>query len=312
LQAAILAGDIATAGSAQITVSNPGPGGGLSNSLSFTVNGQSFFRAPGDLDGNGVPDVIWQNDLTRQVYAWYMGGALGNTFLGATYLAPTGMAGWSIVGVVDLNGDHIPDLLWQNDLTRQVYAWYMGGALSNTFLGATFLASSGMTGWTVVAVADVNGDGHPDLIWQNDTTRQIFAWYMGGPLGNNFLGATFLAPTGMSGWKVVAIVDVNGDGHRDLVWQSESTRQVFVWYMGGPLGNNFLGATFLAPTGMTGWTVAGMADFNGDGGLDLLWQNDVTRQVYVWYMGGPLGNTFLGAIYLAANNVSGWTLKTRY
>jgi hypothetical protein len=49
-----------------------------------------------------------------------------------------------------------------------------------------------------------------------------------------------------------------------------------------------------------------MADFNGDGKADLVWQNDQTRQVYVWYMGGLSGGTYLGANYLAVNGMSGW------
>src|SRR5690348_14272441 len=102
----------------------------------------------------------------------------------------------------------------------------MGGPLGNSFLGATFLASTGMAGWSVVAVVDVNGDGKPDLIWQNDTTRQLCAWYMGGALGNTCRGATFLAPAGMGGWRVVGVADINGGGHPDLMWQNESTRQV--------------------------------------------------------------------------------------
>jgi hypothetical protein len=38
LTAQIPAGDIATAGSGSVTVSNPAPGGGVSNTLTFTVN----------------------------------------------------------------------------------------------------------------------------------------------------------------------------------------------------------------------------------------------------------------------------------
>jgi len=38
VQAAITATDIATAGTAQVTVTNPGPGGGTSNALTFTIN----------------------------------------------------------------------------------------------------------------------------------------------------------------------------------------------------------------------------------------------------------------------------------
>jgi len=36
--AKILASDIATAGTATVTVKNPAPGGGTSNALTFTIN----------------------------------------------------------------------------------------------------------------------------------------------------------------------------------------------------------------------------------------------------------------------------------
>ena len=38
VQAAITAADIVNAGTAQVTVTNPGPGGGTSNALTFTIN----------------------------------------------------------------------------------------------------------------------------------------------------------------------------------------------------------------------------------------------------------------------------------
>ena len=38
MQAAITAADILNAGTAQLTVTNPGPGGGTSNALTFTIN----------------------------------------------------------------------------------------------------------------------------------------------------------------------------------------------------------------------------------------------------------------------------------
>src|ERR1051326_1079821 len=269
-------------------------------------------RTPGDFDSNGKTDLVWQNDTTGQVYVWYMGGALGNNYLGATYLASAGVSGWSLVCIADFNGDGAPDLVWQNNTTGQVYVWYMGGALGNNYLGASYLASSGMSGWSVVGAADFNGDGKPDLVWQNNSTGQVFVWYMGGALGNNYLGSTYLAVAGMTGWTVAGIADFNSDGKPDLVWQNASTHQVFVWYMGGALGNTFLGSTYLASTGMTGWSVVGVADFNGDGKPDLVWQNSTTRQVYVWYMGGALGNTFLGSTYLATSGPAGWTAKARY
>ena len=35
-----------------------------------------------------------------------------------------------------------------------------------------------------------------------------------------------------------------------------------------------------------GWSLAGVADINGDGRDDLLWYNPQLRQLVVWYMSG--------------------------
>src|ERR1051326_5020027 len=264
---------------------------------------------PGDFDANGTPDIVWQNDNTRQVYVWYMGGPLGSNYIGASYLAFNGMAGWSVAAIADLNGDGHHDLLWQNNFTGQVYVWYLGGPIGNTYLGAAYIPPIGTTDWTLVGAADFNSDGGVDLVWQNNFTGQIYVWYMGGPIGTTYLGATYLTVDGMPGWSIISVADLNNDGHPDLVWQNASTGQIYVWYMGGAIGDTFLGAAFLTTTGMSGWTAVGMADFNSDGHPDLIWQNTTTRQVYVWYMGGPLGNLYLGATFLDPVGQLGWTVK---
>ena len=32
-----------------------------------------------------------------------------------------------------------------------------------------------------MGAADFNGDGKPDLVWRNDSTRQVVVWYVGAP-----------------------------------------------------------------------------------------------------------------------------------
>lgn len=261
-----------------------------------------------DFNGDGKSDVLWQNDTTRQVSVWYLGGAQGNTYLSDAWLAPNGAPGWRVVGTADFNGDGKLDLVWQNDNTRQVAVWYMGGTQGNTFLSDAWLASNGPAGWRVAGIADFNGDGKPDLIWQNDTTRQVSVWYMGGAQGNTFVSDAWLAPNGAPGWRVVGFADFNSDGKLDLVWQNDTTRQVSVWYLGGAQGNTFLSDSWLSPNSVTGWRVVGTPDLNGDGKPDLVWQSDTTRQVVVWYLGGAQGNTFLSDAWLAQNGPQGWTL----
>ncbi|HEV2055372.1 MAG TPA: VCBS repeat-containing protein, partial [Methylomirabilota bacterium] len=104
----------------------------------------------------------------------------------------------------DFNGDGKPDLVWQNDATRQVSVWYLGGAGGNVVLGENWLTSIGVPGWSVVGSSDFNGDGKPDLVWQNDATRQVGVWYMGGAGGNVVLGSNWLTSIGVPGWRATA------------------------------------------------------------------------------------------------------------
>jgi VCBS repeat protein len=54
--------------------------------------------------------------------------------------------------------------------------------------------------------------------------------------------------------------------------------------------------------------VTGIADFNRDGKLDLVWQHDITRQVTVWYLGGVSGAMLLDWTWLSSAGIPGWTV----
>jgi len=203
--------------------------------LTFSA-GHPAVAGIGDFNGDGRQDVVWMNTTTRQVTVWYMGGTGGVVFQGYNYLSSGGVPGWHVVAAADFNGDGVPDLVWLNDQTRQATVWYMGGAGGAVLQGWNCLSSAGVPGWSIVAAADFNGDGVPDLVWQNDSTRQVTVWYMGGAGGAVFQGWNYLSAAGYPGWHVAAAADFNGDGVPDVVWQNDSTRKVLVWYMGGAGG----------------------------------------------------------------------------
>ena len=208
-----------------------------------------------DFDGNGVPDLVWEYMPTGQVTVQYYGGPGGATFLGWNWLNETGNPGWTVVAVADMNGDGVPDLIWEKNATNQVTVNYYGGAGGATLTGWNWLNSAGEpTGWHVVAAADFDGNGTPDLVWQYTPNRQITVHYYGGTGGATYQGWNWLNSTGDPGWTVVGANDFNGDGVPDLVWQNDTTAQVTVNYYGGSKGATLIGWNWLAAPGYPGWT----------------------------------------------------------
>ncbi len=259
---------------------------------------------PGDFDGNGVPDLIWQNDTGWQIGTWLFNDPLATTVIGYTY--PQGAIDpyWDLITVADFNGDGVMDVVWQNRNTRMVAVWFMTGPQGS--LQATVGIPATNPGWKLVSCVDVDRNGTPDLVWQNDTTRAVSVWYMGGPMGMVLLGTASLAPDTYPGWTVVGMADFDRNGVPDLVWQNDSLRTVRVWYMGGAQGTTLLGTGFPASGTYPGWRIIELVDLNRDGIPDLVWQNDSSRQVGAWYMGGPQGTVQLGTSLLAPGTYEGW------
>jgi hypothetical protein len=215
--------------------------------------------AAADFDGNGVPDLVWQNQSTGEVNVNYYGGAGGATLLSSTVLnSGPQLAGWTVVAAVDMNGDGVPDLIWQNSSTGQVNVNYYGGAGGATLTGSAVLRMGGVTaGWHVVGAADFDGNGVPDLVWQNETTREVNVNYYSGVGGATLIGSAVLnSGAQLAGWTVVGTSDFDGNGVPDLVLRNDTTGQVNVDYYGGSQGavmkgsntlGNFAGSSVVAP-----------------------------------------------------------------
>lgn len=251
-----------------------------------------------DFDGNGKADLLWQDDKTRQVAVWFLDGPQGSHFQSFAWLANPGMPGWSVVATADFDGNGTSDLVWQNDSTRQAVVWYMSGPQGNQYQSFAWLQSAEKPGWKIVGAVDVNGDETPDLIWQEDSTRQVAAWYMGGPQGNQSKSFAWLQATNKPGWTVAGMADLDGNGKQDLIWQNDTTRQAAVWYAGGAQGTEYQSFSWLQRTEKPGWKIVGIVDLDGNGKPDLIWQNDTTRQVAVWYMQGPQGDQSSSLVWL--------------
>jgi hypothetical protein len=89
-------------------------------------------------------------------------------------------------------------------------------------------------------VADLNGDGIPDIILQNFNSREGFVWYMTGSDGTVRLSSKSLNNGyTTSGWYLQGAVDMDKNGRPDLLWQHPGLAgwPVYTWYMTGADGS---------------------------------------------------------------------------
>jgi hypothetical protein len=174
---------------------------------------------------------------------------VSNDFLNPSQVADPN---WKIVGAGDFNGDGKADLVWQHTTSGWLSVWYMNGKN----MVSSQLLNPGQVGdgnWKIMGVGDFNSDHKPDLVWQH-TNGLLSVWYMNGA---NMVGAVYLNPGQVadSGWRIRAVIDLNGDGHTDLVWQHMGVAWLAAWFMNGITAADM---AWLNPSAIgTDWKVMG-------------------------------------------------------
>jgi hypothetical protein len=156
-------------------------------------------RAVADLNHDGRADLIWRHQGDGRIAVWFMDG---NRMISGTLLTPGQVddLGWDIVGAGDFNGDDEWDLVWQHADGR-IAVWLMHGTeLADGSLISPPQVSD--TSWRIRGAGDINGDGHCDLIWQNEADGRVAAWLMHGL---SLVDGTLLTPNHVSdlNWKIV-------------------------------------------------------------------------------------------------------------
>jgi hypothetical protein len=246
--------------------------------------------AVADVNGDGKPDLVVANfcaNSSNCANGGEVSVSLGNgdgTFQPAVSYGSGGYEAY-FVTVGDVNGDGKPDLLVTHQCLRidactQGVVGVLLGNGDGTFQAAASYGSGGYDA-SSVAVADVNGDGLPDLVVTNQCASATNCLHgsIGLLLGNGdgtFQRAVIHASSGEFTYSV-AVVDVNGDGKPDMLVSNLCASSsncangtVDVW-----LGNGY--GTFIEPVSYSSGGYAGasiaVADVNGDGKLDILVTN---------------------------------------
>ncbi len=249
---------------------------------SFTMgaNGYPIGVAAGDLDGDGKPDIVISNYYTQTLSFYRNASSPGNIVMDSVLSVPSGnyILGASIA---DLNGDGKPEVIVACQGSNLISVYTNSSTLGHIAFSneTSILAPSGGSPFKVV-VADLDGDGKPDLAAANSYAGTVSVYLNTTPTGGviSFAGdvdfATGNFPEG------VAIGDIDGDGKPDLVVANNTDNTLSLLRNTSTVGNLSFAPQLTVNSGYAAYDLV-IADLDGDGKPDIAVDDQYNNTVSV-------------------------------
>lgn len=223
------------------------------------------------ISGSGLATGLAAGTTTIQATEDNISGSTMLTITGGSQTYGSGPKLTSGIGhpegvvVADFNGDGKPDIAVSNFDTNTIAVFLNNGSGSFGAPVVTQVQLTSSLGLNVgpLVVGDFNEDGKPDLVVSTVAGSQASIVLLGN--GDGTFRQQPAIPNSF-GFLRAKVVDLNEDGHQDLVFAMDGSLGVSLGH-----GDGTFGAMTTLPSGSSPGLYLGLtvADFNGDGKLDI-------------------------------------------
>ncbi len=204
--------------------------------VDFVTDSTPSFVVAGDIDCDGKQDVVIVNMFTNKIAVYRNTSSLGAittaslaakvNFISDTLAMPTSVA------IGDLDGDGKPELVVTNSFNNTVSILKNTshvGLIDSTSFAPSVDFTSGL-GPVSVAIADINGDGKPDLVVSDFDAKTISVFKNTTTL-NNITRTSFASKVDFKVGtcpNALTVGDLNGDGKQDVIVVNQTNSTISI------------------------------------------------------------------------------------
>ena len=203
----------------------------FATSVTFTTGTGPNWVSIGDLDGDGEPDLAVTNGSGGNVSVFHNTSTAGSITFATKVDFTTGVSPVN-VAIADLDGDGKLDLSVSNITPNTVSVLHntsTSGVINTSTFATAFDFTTG-TGPAEVAVGDLDGDGKPELVVENQTANTLSVFKNTSTSGTINVGSFSTKvdfPTGTTP-LFLAVGDLDGDGRPEVATATQTGNTVSI------------------------------------------------------------------------------------
>ena len=251
------------------------------------LSGGEGLSAPrADFNGDGFADLLYRDDSSLQ---WSIHLHNRNQTTITDHVSGMSLvSSWQYNGTGDFDGDGNDDVIIRNS---QSGFWYIYNMVGGDITRRGYIGIADASQLKVQAVADFNRDGMDDVLLRNVNTGE---WQISLVNDKSLIADISPPMSRVTTWHIVSASDFDGNGSPDILIRNALSG---AWYVYLYDGINIIGRGYITSlTSDLAEQVQGVADFDGDGVVDVLLRHGQTQEWRIVFMNGlaPIGTVAIG------------------